>query len=133
MPIPTYETLMLPVLNFASDHQEHHINEAVDELAELLNLSKEERTALLPSGNQKIFKSRVGWAITYLKKANILQSTKRGCFKITDRGIDVLKQKPTTLDNAFLEQYSEFKEFRKVNKEKQKEKRTRPRNIMTNI
>ncbi|MFB3885422.1 MAG: restriction endonuclease [Thermodesulfobacteriota bacterium] len=113
MSIPDYQTIMLPLLRFAGDQQEHSLREAVDQLAErYFKLTEEEKKELLPSGLQEVFKNRVGWARTYMKKAGLLESTRRGHFKITDRGKKVLTQSPTRIDVTFLEQFEEFRQFR---------------------
>jgi len=85
----------------------------VDELGIKFGLSEEEKSELLPSGQQPIFYNRVGWARTYLKKAGLIEYTKRGYFKITTRGLDALSKKPTIIDMRFLEQYPEYAEFRR--------------------
>jgi len=77
---------MLPLLKYAGDVKEHRIRDAVEQLAEEFRLSEEERKELLPSGQQTVFKNRVGWASTYLKKAGLLDSGKKGYFSITRRG-----------------------------------------------
>ena len=77
MAIPDYQSIMLPLLIFASDKKEHTFHETVDALADQFKLSDEEKKELLPSGQQEIFFNRVGWARTYLKKANLLISPKR--------------------------------------------------------
>jgi Mrr N-terminal domain/Domain of unknown function (DUF3387) len=59
---------MLPLLRFAEDGQEHSLREAIEKLADHFGLSSEERNELLPSGRQRTFDNRVGWASTYLKK-----------------------------------------------------------------
>lgn len=112
MAIPDYQSIMLPLLQFSGDKKEHSFREAVEVLAKKFDLSKEERKELLPSGTQPIFDNRVGWASTYLKKANILESRKRGFFNITDRGLEVLKNKPDYINVNFLRQYPEFLEFK---------------------
>ena len=61
-----------------------------DELAGTLKLSDEERNTMLASGHQAIFRNRVGWANTYLKKAGLLAAVKRGWVKITSDGRAVL-------------------------------------------
>jgi restriction system protein len=48
--IPDYQSLMLPVLNLASDGGEHRMSDVVDTLATQLNLTEAEREELLPSG-----------------------------------------------------------------------------------
>jgi restriction system protein len=65
MAIPDYQTIMLPLLKFASDEKEHSIHEAIKILSDQFNLSNDERKELLPSGQQEIFVNRVGWARTY--------------------------------------------------------------------
>jgi restriction system protein len=111
MSIPDYQTLMLPVLAAAS-HGEVGIGELVDQLGEQLGLTPEERTALLPSGRQTIFSNRVHWAKTYLGKAGLIEATRRGHFKITARGEQVFTSHPARIDNAFLGQFDEFRQFR---------------------
>jgi restriction system protein len=62
MTIPDYQTVMLPLLRFAADGQEHSLREAIEKLADHFDLSDDERKALLPSGRQATFDNRVGWA-----------------------------------------------------------------------
>jgi len=112
--IPDYQKIMLPLLKYARDSQEHHISDAIVQLADEFKLSKEERRELLSSGRQAVFDNRVSWARTYLKKAGLLESTKRGYFKITERGLKVLKDRPTGIDINYLEQFPEFVQFRKT-------------------
>ena len=112
MSIPDYQTVMLPLLKLAVDQQEHSNREAVDDLARHFGLTDQERKQLLPSGRQTIFDNRVAWAGTYLRKALLLTATKRGHFKITDRGLEVLENAPTAINVKFLNQFPEFREFR---------------------
>lgn len=111
MAVPDYQSLMLPVL-VASSKGEVRIGDVVNQLADQLKLSPEERAELLPSGKQSLFSNRVHWAKTYLSKAHLIEITRRGHFKITERGQDVLQGQPTRIDNGFLTQFSEFREFR---------------------
>ena len=117
MSIPDFQTIMLPLLKFAADQQEHSLREAIEELALAFNLSEQERKELLLSGQQATFDNRVGWSRTYLKKAGLLDRTRRSFFKITQRGLDVLNQKPPRIDAKFLEQFPEFIEFRESGRE----------------
>jgi len=114
--IPDYQTIMLPLLEFAGDKKEHHIRETIDYLAEKFGLTAEERKMLLPSGRQPILDNRVGWARTYLVKAGLLYSPKRGYFKITERGLEVLKNPPTKIDNEYLSRFPEFIDFKTKHK-----------------
>jgi restriction system protein len=111
MAIPDYQLLMLPVLRAASNG-EVRISSVVEELAAQLNLTADELAALLPSGKQSVFSNRVHWAKSYLNKANLVESTRRGHFRITPRGEDLLASQPSTIDNKLLMQFEEFRQFR---------------------
>jgi restriction system protein len=111
MPIPDYQSLMLPVL-LASSRGEVRIGPVVDQIADELGLSQEERSELLPSGKQTVFSNRVQWAKSYLTKAQLVEITRRGYFRITERGQKVLKSSPKRIDNKFLMQFDEFRDFR---------------------
>ena len=82
MAVPDYQSLMLPVL-VASSKGEVRIGSVVDELADQLGLTLEERSELLPSGQQTVFSNRVHWAKSYLSKAGLVEITRRGYFRIT--------------------------------------------------
>ena len=112
MPIPDYQTLMLPLLRFAADGNDHTTREAVEILATEFQLTPAERNELLASGQQAIFNNRVGWANSYLKKAGLLESPRRGALRITARGKKILGDNPTRIDVKYLERFPEFIEFR---------------------
>jgi restriction system protein len=111
MTIPDYQTIMLPFLKIAGDGKEHSKREALDKLAADFKLTESELRELLPSGKQELFDNRVGWARTYLKKAGLIDSPSRGYFRITERGLDLLKQNPTKINGKILRQYPEYREF----------------------
>lgn len=123
MPIPDYQSIMLPLLKFAGDKKEHSIREAIEYIANSFNLTEEERREVLPSGQQYIIDNRVGWARTYLKNAGLLESTKRSYFKITDLGLEVLQKAPKEINVKFLEQFPQFVEFRNLRREKGEEEK----------
>jgi restriction system protein len=108
MAIPDYQTYMRHLLRLASDGAEHTLKDAVPALADSFQLTDTERTELLPSGQQAVFHNRVAWANTYLKKAELLRSPRRGVFSITDRGKRVLAKNPPKIDLKLLEQFPEF-------------------------
>ncbi len=112
MTIPDYQTLMLPLLRLAGDAQEHRFRDAIEQLASEFCLTDEERGTMLPSGTALLFDNRVGWARTYLKQAVLLESPKRGLFRITPRGRELLAKNPTRIDNSTLEQFPEYLAFR---------------------
>lgn len=81
-------------------------------MASRFNLSEQEQNELLPTAKQTRFSNRVAWAKSYLQQADLLNSSRRGHFQITDRGRTVLAEKPPRIDIQFLERFAEFREFR---------------------
>jgi restriction system protein len=126
MAIPDYQTIMLPLLRFLKDGKEHNIGEVVDALAEEFDLSDDERQQLLGSGQQTVIRNRAGWARTYLKKADLIASTRRGFFRITERGQSVLKSGPERVDVRFLERFPEFVAFRELRHDRPEEPQVPP-------
>lgn len=112
--IPRYEEIMLPLLRLLSDSKEHSLQEADDKLSEFFKLTESEKRELLPSGTQPVFRNRLGWARTYMKKAGLLSSPKRAIFKITDRGLALLNENPSNITAEFLTRYPEFVEFKTI-------------------
>ncbi|GCL38902.1 MAG: restriction endonuclease [Sphaerospermopsis kisseleviana] len=120
MSIPDFQSVMLPLLQYAGDGKEHSLRDAITFLADVFNLSDEERKELLSSGQQAVFDNRVGWARTHLKKAGLLESPKRGFFQITNRGKEILKQNNPEINVKFLNQFPEFIEFKTIKKDNDK-------------
>lgn len=105
---------MLPFLSLLKDGQEHNIRQVEEALAVHFALSPSERAEMLPSGQMGIFVNRVGWARTYLKKAALIDSPRRGVFRISPRGLDVLSQGLKAIDVKYLAQFAEFQEFQRA-------------------
>jgi restriction system protein len=89
MGVPDFQSVMLPLLKYTADGREHRQSESADALAQHFNLTDADRKELLPSGRQTRFDNRVAWAIVYLRKAGLLESTRRGLFRITGRGREI--------------------------------------------
>lgn len=60
MPIPDYQTLMLPVLRLAAIG-EQRVADAAERIADDLGLSPIEREEMLPSGRQRLLHNRIHW------------------------------------------------------------------------
>lgn len=118
MPIPDFQSVMLPLLQFAADGQVHSMKDARQHLAAHFSLTEAEQAELLPSGRQATFSNRVAWAKVYLDKAGLLEAPQRGSFKITAAGQKVLAESPKRINIHYLERFPEFIEFRS--------KRTKP-------
>lgn len=111
MPIPDFQSLMLPVLK-SSATGEVKTTDVIEKLGKDLGLSETELTELLPSGKQTKFANRVNWAKSYLGKAGLVTLTKRGYFVASDKGKQVLSSPPAKITIKFLEAYPEFVAFK---------------------
>jgi len=114
MNIPDFQTVMLPIMEIAADSNIYPMRDLVNKLIDKYGLSDEEKKELLPSGKQTVFENRIGWAKTHLKKAGLLVYPKRGCIKITERGLSLLNNKPEKIDMGTLKQFDEYNEFIKI-------------------
>lgn len=113
MPIPDFQTVMLPLLRLVEKRGDLPIREARDAMADHFGLTAEERSAEIPSGRGvTLISSRVAWAKAYLKQAGLVAQPRRGWVGLTDRGRDVLRRGPQSLNIGFLEEFAEFRAFR---------------------
>jgi restriction system protein len=110
MPIPDYESLMLPVLN-ASARAETSVPLLANEIADELGLSESERNVLLPSGRQRLLHNRIHWAKFYLNRAGLIDIPRRGRFITSPAGRSMLATNPSDIDVEMLLQIPQFKEF----------------------
>ncbi|GCL51430.1 Mrr restriction system protein [Microcystis aeruginosa NIES-3804] len=117
MPIPDFQSIMLPLLKILADGKVYKYREIFEALVREFQVTEAERKEMLPSGQQEIFANRVGWAKTYLKKAGLIESPQRATFVISEKGKEILSQNPARIDAKFLRQFPEFQEFNRVNKQ----------------
>jgi len=118
VPIPDFQTIMLPLLVMFKDGEAKSTTDMYSELTDHFRLTELERTERLPSGNQTRFQNRVGWARTHLKKAGLLERIGSGLYRISPRGKEVLASAPPKIDVHFLDQFEGHLEFRKARKPK---------------
>ncbi len=114
MTIPDFQSVMLPLLKLAGNNKVHNFHDAVEKLAQEFELSEEEKSSMIPSGQPR-FENRVGWAKTYLKKSGLITYPIRGHIRITQRGLDVLGENPQTIDMDYLKRFPEYVDFRQGN------------------
>lgn len=126
MPIPTHEEAMLPVLRLLGDGEVRHRRSVADIMADHFSLTPEERARMLPSGKAPVIRSRTGWALSYMKQAGLVTTTRRGWYQITPLGSAVLSQNPKEIDNDFLMRFEGFQDFRARSKSDQETAATEP-------
>jgi restriction system protein len=107
MTVPDFQTIMLPLLRLTRDGKPHTLTECTGRLSQEFGLSAEEQAQRIASGGL-VFHSRVRWARQYLSAAGLISSPERGAVQITERGREVLSQRPPKIDKALLRQFPEF-------------------------
>ena len=119
--IPKYNEMYKEVLETIKNQKEYTTKEYRKIVANKLNISIEERKKTLESGGN-VYNTTLNWTVVYLKKAKLLEATKRGVIKITQRGLDLLATNPEKIDNESLKKYPEFNEFINPKKIQENEK-----------
>lgn len=111
MPIPDFESVMRPLLSHLADGKEYGTEETLNVLVREFKLTEEERRQLLPSGRQALFSNRVAWAKFHLKKASVVETSRRGVYRITERGRNLLRSEPERIDMSVLKRFPEYCSF----------------------
>lgn len=107
MAIPKYNELYRPVLLSLRDGGVHSMKEVRDFIVSALHLTEQDLAETLPSNSKiSVFSGRVGWAKTYLLKAQMIDSPQRGYIAITPSGKALLESE-TPITNTLLAQNSQ--------------------------
>ncbi|MBQ9691224.1 MAG: hypothetical protein IJV62_03875, partial [Eggerthellaceae bacterium] len=113
MAVPKFDELFEPFLAALNDNNEHSASEMKELVSKRINISNEDRNETMPSGKQTRFDSNIGWAKTYLEKAGLMQTVKRGVYKITPLGQKALSSH-IPLNIEYLQQFESFQEFQTI-------------------
>lgn len=112
MSIPKYNELYRPLLEYIRDGQARTTAELEEALARQFSLTDADRQERLSSGTLT-FCNRIAWARTYLKKAGLVTSPKRGTVQITPEGKNAVDKPGLRIDNDFLATFPTFADFQK--------------------
>ena len=112
MPIPDFQSLMLPVLKALSGGVEMPISKVRIYVADTEGLTTEDVRELLPSGRQQVFTNRIAWAVTHMSHAGLVEKVRRSVYKLTKEGERLLAQAPTRIDLKILRNYSAYAEWK---------------------
>jgi len=104
MAIPTYDQFIEPLLRHLAKHPDGvRSGDIYGVLADQVGLTESERLERLPSRMQPVHHNRVGWAHDRLKRAGYSTSAKRGTWKITDAGLQFVRENPRPLSAEQIE------------------------------
>jgi len=111
MPVPDFQSIMMPFLTELADGRERAVREVTAVLADYFRLTDTERQEMLPSGEQTLFSNRVAWAKTHLKNAGLIDNPTRGKVRIAEAGTRVLGEKPELINCRFLKKFPSYLRF----------------------
>jgi hypothetical protein len=104
-------------LTLLNNNLEWSYQDTVDFIAKVFKVTDQERSVTIPSG-QKVLYYRVGFARTILKRAGLIESTRHGYVKITNKGFELLAKNPDLINFKSLRKLSNYdfpKESLKIN------------------
>jgi len=113
MAVPDFQSIMLPLLMFLKDKQEHTNKEIIEHISNHFNLSQADRDERLPSSSSVyLISNRVGWAETHMKMAGLIESPRRAIYKITNDGIETLHKNISQINLSYLKNFKKYQEKR---------------------
>jgi len=113
MGLPTYQQLLLPTLQYVCQRfDDIPVSRLEEDIAKALKLSGEDLARVLPSGQQSVFANRLNWARSYLTKAGLMESPRRGFCRGAERGRELIEEGIPEIDMSILSRYPEFVAWR---------------------
>lgn len=91
MAIPKFSEIREPALRLLSNNDSIKIKDFVAPLAKHFKLTDEEVNRMYPTGNGHFFYDRISWSLSYLFMAGLVERPKRGVYKISPQGVEMLK------------------------------------------
>ena len=107
---------MRPLLTLLEGGEDRSVEEIRSALAEQFDLADTDLKERLPSGREK-WVNTVAWALAHLKGARCVEAPKRGVYRITDRGVQLLADTPSDerIEVRALNAFEEYQDFRSRN------------------
>ena len=98
MSIPTYDQFTGPLLQYLALQTEPiRAKQVYAGVADIVDLTPEEKAQMLPSKGQAVYVNRIGWAHDALKRSLLSSSPKRGYWRLTQKGYDLSAKNPNGL------------------------------------
>ena len=90
MAIPKHNEILRYAVELLKDGKERRPKEFETPLSKRFKLTEDELNKMYDSGNGPVFYDRVSWALSYLSMAGIVVKPKRGIYKISKKGLELL-------------------------------------------
>ena len=102
MAVPDFQSLILPTLKALAGGAETPVSEIRDRVATAERLTEEDRREMLPSGRQTVLDNRFRWALSTLGYAGLTERVRRGVWRLTEEGQQLLNDPPSRIDLKYL-------------------------------
>ncbi len=112
MPVPDFQSLMLPILKALSANEEMSNTEIRKRVMTSEGLTESDTEEMLPSGNQSIFTNRVAWALSHMRRAGLVNRARRGVYQLSPEGNRLLSNDPLRVDIKTLKGYESYREWK---------------------
>ncbi len=109
MPIPKFQELFAPILDLAT-RKPIKRRTATEAMADLFQLTDEEREEMIPSGGMRLIASRTGWAMTFLTKAGLIEKVETATYAATDFGRRYIEDHRDGFSDKDLKQIEGYEE-----------------------
>ena len=114
--IPKFEKFLYPFLLFLKDG-ELTTSQMIEKISQYFELTEEDKQLRTRSGSVTQLRDRVGWSRQYLRRALFIEIPQHGIYRITQRGLDYLKNHTDLTIDDLLE-YPEYAAYNTTRKKK---------------
>lgn len=115
--IPSFDQIRTQVLKILQSGAIMRPRDFRDPLAAHFRLTEEEKNAWYPSGNGEVFLDRISWALSYLFIAGLVEKPKRGDYKISAKGMELLASATEEQINEYVKRAVNARQPRKTVKD----------------
>ena len=112
MPVPDFQSLMLPALKALAGGKEVSTSQMGESVAAAEGITIDDRKEMFSSGRQSVFVNRMSWAVIHMERAGLFERVRRGIYRITEEGEQLLAQPPSRLDMNYLKKYPDYVAWR---------------------
>jgi restriction system protein len=109
--VPAFHEFLRPFLTVLHERGSATAKEVREAIAARMQLPDDALRELLPSGRQRRFDNRVGWARTYLTKAGLIYTVTRGVYGLTADGTALVASNPAEVNLDTLRKYAAYREW----------------------
>ena len=110
MNVPNFQTFLRPILEVLSNGVTYSRRDLISATLKKFTFTDEELALRHEQGGSLVLAGRVGWALVYLKQADLVKSPARAAFCITEEGQKTLRS-GEAINRAYLNRFASFRQY----------------------